>query len=50
MSTAVLARAGRDLMRVGAHEIAVRGRVAPVEAVLVADATTLSPVPAAITG
>ena len=46
VSTAVFARAGRPLPPGGSHAIAVRGRVAPVEAVLVGDLARLALEPA----
>ena len=45
VSTAVLGRAGHPLPPGGAHAIAVRGRVAPVEAVLIRDAASLAMAP-----
>ena len=48
VSAAVLARAGRDGVGREALDIAVRGRDASIEAVLVADATTLARAPAAV--
>ncbi len=47
VSAAVLRRAGREVAPHAIHSIAVRGRVAPVEAVLIGDAATLAEAPQA---